>query len=331
VIMPNYNHGHYLIETLDSILGQSLKPAEVIVIDDASTDNSIEIIESVINRDPTVRLLRNESNTGPLVAVNSGLKQATSEYVYAIAADDRILPTFFEESVDLLEQYPQAGLCSSDMGCMDNHGNTTGEYRAGVVDQASFLSPPEILSALYQDPAYIIGGTTIYRRSALEEAGWFPPQLLNLADWFTERAIAFKHGACYLPKVLFVWRLAESQYSATCNKDPWKMLDVVDRAVELMESPRYREIFPPEFVEFWCHRFGGQVIDEALANLTQRQYAFMEQIGRCVESSGVLNRLLRRSLWTVSRAALSFSRSSLKRRLRPIQKKSGARLNKKSI
>lgn len=330
MIVPNYNHGHYLIETLDSILGQSLKPAEVIVIDDASTDNSIEIIESVTNRDPTVKLLRNQSNTGPLVAVNSALKEASGEYVYAIAADDKILPTLFEESVDLLERYPQAGLCSSDMGCMDQQGNSTGEYRAGVVEQASFLSPSEILTALYKDPAYIIGGTTVFRRSALEEAGRFPPQLLNLSDWFAERAIALKHGACYIPRILFVWRLAESQYSATCNKDPWKMLEVVEETVELMESPRYREIFPPEFVDFWCHRFGGQVIDEALANLTERQYAFMEQIGRCVESSGILNRLLRRSLWTMSRAALSFSRSSLKRRLRPIQKKSGARLNKKN-
>jgi glycosyltransferase involved in cell wall biosynthesis len=330
VVMSSYNYGQYIGEALEAIVGQSLRPFEVIVLDDASTDNSVEIINEFVRRDPIVKLVRHERNLGVLEVMKVGISLATGEYLYGAAADDRILPRFFEKSVSLLEQYPQAGLCSADMGCLDKDGNDIGEYRAGVVEQASFLSPPEILTALYKDPAYIIGGSTVFRRSALDEAGDFPPQLLSLCDWFIERAIALKHGACYIPEVLYLWRVAESQYSATCNRDPWGMLEVVDQAVDLMQSPRYRETFPPEFVEFWCSRFGGEVIDGALAILTERQYAFMEQIGRCVEPSGLLNRLLRRTLWTMSKASLSVSRTSLRRRLRPIQKKSGARLNQKN-
>src|SRR4051812_21669960 len=115
VVMPNYNHSHYIGEALEAILGQTFRPMEVIVVDDASTDNSVEVIEQFVRRDSAVRLLRNEQNSGPVPTVNLGLKQASGDYVYTMAADDKILPTFFEKSMNLLAQYPQAGLCSADM------------------------------------------------------------------------------------------------------------------------------------------------------------------------------------------------------------------------
>ena len=326
VILPNYNHAHYVAGALESIRCQSFQPLEVIVVDDCSTDNSVEVIEQLMERYPRIRLLRNDQNMGAMRTVNSRLKEANGDFVYFMAADDRILPGFFEKSMRLLEQYPEAGLCSTDIGHMNGQGNIVGEYRAGVVDQASFLSPAEILQGLYKDPAYIVGGSTIFRRDAFDEEGEFPPQLLSLCDWFTERAIALKHGACYIPEVLYLWRITESQYSATCYKNPWEMLKVVDQAVELMQSPRYGDTFPPEFVDYWVNRFGSQVIDEALARLSGLQYVFTDQLARCLKPSGLVNRLLQRTLWSVTRSAVSFSRSSLRRRLSAIQKKCRARL-----
>ncbi|MEE9605051.1 MAG: glycosyltransferase family 2 protein [Candidatus Scalindua sp.] len=66
VVMPNYNYSQHVGETLEAILDQSFRPLEVIVVDDGSTDNSIEIIESISKRDPIVRLLKNEQNMGCL-------------------------------------------------------------------------------------------------------------------------------------------------------------------------------------------------------------------------------------------------------------------------
>lgn len=325
--MSSYNYGSYIGDALEAILSQSFRPLEVIVVDDASTDNSVEIINEFARRDPIVKLVRNEQNMGVHYVGQLGINLATGEYLYGAAADDRILPGFFEKSMKLLAQYPEAGLCSTDMGHLDGQGNFIGEYRAGVVDRAAFLAPSEILTALYKDPAYIVGGSTVFRRSALDEAGEFPPQLRSLCDWFTERAIALKHGGCYIPEVLYLWRITESQYSATCYKNPWEMLKVVDQAVELMQSPRYSDTFPPDFVDYWVGRFGPQVIDEALARLSGLQYVFTDQLARCLKPSGLVSRLLQRTLWSVTKRAVSFSRSSLRRRLGAIQKKSRARLD----
>src|ERR1044071_8971404 len=96
VLMPNFNHGRFLPEALDAILGQSYQPFEVIVIDDASTDNSVEILERFAARHSCIRLVRNEQNMGVMHNVNHLLNLASGDYLLFAAADDVILPGFFE-------------------------------------------------------------------------------------------------------------------------------------------------------------------------------------------------------------------------------------------
>lgn len=325
VIIPNYNHAHYIIETLESVLSQSLTPAEVIIVDDASTDNSIEVIEGFIAREPTIKLLRNEVNVGPIVTVNRTLTHVTSEYVYSMAADDRILPAFFEESISLLDQYPQAGLCSADMAFIDERGNQTGEYRSASIAKAAFLTPAEVLGQLYREPNYIIGGTTIFRRSALDEVGGFPPQLLSLCDWFTERAIGLKHGACYIPEALFLWRQTGNNYSSATFNDVPKMLEVVVQAIKLMRSPPYRELFPPAFINFWHAWFVAQIKSSMIGRLEQQQGAFLEELQRCVAWSTTADRLFFGLIHRLARAQMLLTKTYIehtcfRRHMREVQR-----------
>ena len=94
VVMSNYNHSHYIQEALQAILSQSFSPLEVIVIDDGSTDNSVQIIERIAKKNPTVKFYRNVENEGVWHSSNKGAKIATGEYIYFCAADDRVCPGF---------------------------------------------------------------------------------------------------------------------------------------------------------------------------------------------------------------------------------------------
>src|SRR5437868_7050033 len=114
VIMPNYNHGHFLPEALDAILSQSWPADEVLIVDDASTDDSVEVIEGFARKHASVRLLRNERNMGAVYSGRRVFDAATGDYLYPSAADDRVQPGFFAKSMELLAQHPQAGLCCSD-------------------------------------------------------------------------------------------------------------------------------------------------------------------------------------------------------------------------
>ena len=81
VVMCNYNHGHFIQEALQAILNQSFSPLEVIVIDDGSTDNSVHVIESIAEKNPSVKFYRNVKNEGVWYSSNRGAKIATGEYI----------------------------------------------------------------------------------------------------------------------------------------------------------------------------------------------------------------------------------------------------------
>ena len=101
VIMPNYNYANYIGEALNAILTQSFRPTEIIIVDDGSTDNSVAIIKEYMKNYSNIRLIQNEKNMGINYSNTLGLKKATGEYIYGCASDDRILPGFFEKSMEL--------------------------------------------------------------------------------------------------------------------------------------------------------------------------------------------------------------------------------------
>src|SRR5258706_6562512 len=114
LVMPNYNHARFLPTALDAVFAQTRPFDEVLVLDDASTDDSLRIIESYAPQYPALRVLRNERNQGVARSVNRLLKEVRSDYVVAAAADDCLRPQFLEKSMAALERHPEAGLCFSE-------------------------------------------------------------------------------------------------------------------------------------------------------------------------------------------------------------------------
>src|SRR5437660_982296 len=106
VVMANYNHCHYIGDALHGIMRQSFKPHEVIVVDDASTDDSVSVITRIAKDNPSVRLFRNNENRGPIASINHGIQHASGEYLYLAGADDKVLPELFGKSMELLAQHP---------------------------------------------------------------------------------------------------------------------------------------------------------------------------------------------------------------------------------
>ena len=96
VIIPIYNASDYLRPALDSVLDQTLSEIEVICVDDGSTDRSLEILKEYLERDGRIRIIT-ETNAGPALARNNGIKRARGEYLAFVDADDFLEPTFLEK------------------------------------------------------------------------------------------------------------------------------------------------------------------------------------------------------------------------------------------
>ena len=248
IIMPNYNHGKFIGTAIKAIVEQSRLPDELIIIDDASTDNSVEIIRSYAEKYDFIKFSQNEENMGAVRTLHKLLKLVETDYLCGAAADDKLLPGFIEKSMNLLEQYPSAGLCSSLFEFIDENGDSKGVNNiAKFTNKAAFFSPDECLDLLrnYESWLSVSGTTAIYSKTALEEMGGFSEELGPYVDAFVRRAIALKYGVCFIPELLGTWRRMERGYSATASSDIAKSVIVIEHADMLMKT-KFKDYFLEE-------------------------------------------------------------------------------------
>lgn len=111
VLMSVHNGEKYLKEAIESILNQTFKDFEFLIVNDGSTDSSKEIIFSY--NDPRIVYVENETNIGLTKSLNKGLKLAKGEYIARMDADDISLPERLEEQVEFMDQHPDIGICGA--------------------------------------------------------------------------------------------------------------------------------------------------------------------------------------------------------------------------
>jgi glycosyltransferase involved in cell wall biosynthesis len=167
IIIPNFNHGHFLPVAVNAIMKQSAQPLEVIIIDDGSTDDSVEIIEGLVRQHPVIKFYRNEKNQGVLFTVNRGIDLAQGEYVFLSGADDEILPDFLEKSLQILAQHPQAGLSCTIGDWREEATGLNWHMGVGMADIPSYLSPQRMVELERKGRLFIPGHTTILKRASL--------------------------------------------------------------------------------------------------------------------------------------------------------------------
>lgn len=118
VLLPNYNNAPFLKESIDSILNQTFKDFELLIVDDGSTDNSIDIINSFT--DKRIRLIQKKVNSGIVDTLNIGLDAIDSKYMVRMDGDDISMPERLEKLVSFLEKNKLVGVCSSALKVFGN-------------------------------------------------------------------------------------------------------------------------------------------------------------------------------------------------------------------
>jgi glycosyltransferase involved in cell wall biosynthesis len=111
ILLPNYNNARFLKEAIDSILLQTFQDFELLIVDDCSTDNGVEIIQSY--SDKRIKLIRKDTNSGIVDTLNIGLDQIDSKYMARMDGDDISYPQRCEKIIRFLENNPLVGVCSS--------------------------------------------------------------------------------------------------------------------------------------------------------------------------------------------------------------------------
>lgn len=124
VVIPTYNYGHFISGAIDSILGQSFLPEEIIVIDDGSTDNTAEIISQYLSKENSVNIVYfKKQNSGPASARNEGIARVQAEFTLLLDADDKLLPKAFENLIQPILHNQAIDLVVGAYVLIDSRGN----------------------------------------------------------------------------------------------------------------------------------------------------------------------------------------------------------------
>lgn len=244
VVVPCHNDGRYLPLLVKRLFEQSHKPEEVLVIDDASTDDTAQIIAALSAENPRVKVHRNPQNLGVIRSINKGVDLATSQFIYMTGCDDFPLEGLFEKSIALLDKYPEAPVCFSnpcsweeDLLFVNEHLPVTLQGKYG------YLTPSETSTALSSMP-FVHPHSGLIRRADLLEIGVYDPALEASADWFAWLTLMFRKGCCYIPEPLSLWRVRRNSYLATAFEDKNRKKAIVERAFEKILSTEMADIYP---------------------------------------------------------------------------------------
>jgi glycosyltransferase involved in cell wall biosynthesis len=210
IILPNYNNGALIERALLALLNQTPPAQEIIVVDDGSTDNSVQVIEALRHLHPSIRLIRNQANHGIIASVKTALKCATGEFLLFAAADDFVLPGLFGRALAALRTCPDAAFFSAGVALLDTHDRVIGLRPVTVPRRGSgYVSPADVRRIIRSSDFWVLGTATVYRHRPLASIGYFDAHLGSLGDVLANRLLAFNHGFYFDPEVL-----------AAYNKDP---------------------------------------------------------------------------------------------------------------
>lgn len=231
VIIPAYNPGALLRRALDSVLAQTWRAVEVLVVDDGSTDNTAALCAEYAGR---IRYLK-QPNRGVSVARNNGLQASRGDYVAFLDADNQWLPGFLESLMGHLVRHPEAGAATSAWLAIRAGGS---EQIEPDPTRFRFDRVVDFLEACQLGPIFARPDSALFRKQALRQVGGFCPWLRHNED--TEFLVRFSLCSLWYvssqPLSYHYTNVATSVTFGRCH---------ADRIAEGVRSPRLARRWPP--------------------------------------------------------------------------------------
>jgi len=226
VLMPVYNAEKYLREAIDSILNQTFRDYEFLIIDDGSTDESNSIIKSY--KDERIRLIENGQNIKLIATLNKGIDLARGKYIARMDADDISLPERLQRLVDFMEANSDTGLCGSFLNVMGSNNDRVVKFRT---------THEEITFRLFFTNC-LAHPTIMLRKSVLTDNNLHYPGSLHAEDYSMWVKMSRLTRLAVIPEVLLTYRVHDSNISEINKNWQHKISESIrhDQILELIEE-----------------------------------------------------------------------------------------------
>lgn len=281
IVIPNYNYGHFIRQTMESAVHQTYPNVEIIVVDDGSTDNSVAIIQEYENQYENVTLYRNEKNLGVVGNHNKAVSLSKGTYICVLSSDDYLDIHFVEECVKKFKEHPSAGMVVSAMHMVDDKGVVT--------DPANYYGSSFICKGIYQCKVFLMSNTfvpsqVLFKRECIEnpDVGGafndFADTSIDTELWYR---ICLHYDFLYFNKRLCYYRSYIGSYSKSYDnlKGAMQYYLLRQRFLQLAKGNDYLQSFGEEAIRrtpLFCVRSIRQLVthgEEDVKNFaTARRY-----------------------------------------------------------
>lgn len=203
IIMPNYNNGQYLAEAIESVQNQTYTNWELVIVDDGSKDNSVDVIQKYAAGDQRIRLLVNATNKGVSASRNEGLKVGKGDFICFLDSDDIFLPNKLADQVACLLQNSSLDLVYANQLVGDEKLNVIdkNEYFVPSIELREFMSIRNLFSPI----------SVMLRRELVEKVGGFDTRLIGGEDWDYWIRCSEKTAFYHIQKTVAMYRQHATQ------------------------------------------------------------------------------------------------------------------------
>jgi glycosyltransferase involved in cell wall biosynthesis len=226
VIVPAYNVENTIVETIHSIQAQTFSDFELIVINDGSTDNTVEVVSQI--QEPRLKIFSYE-NGGLPVARNRGIQRATGEFITFIDADDLWKPDKLERQLNALREHPEAGVAYSWTAFIDENSNFLFAWKPLYFEGDVY---PQLLVRNFISS----GSNIMVRRQFIEAAGEFDPSLKSVEDWDYYLRLAALCPFALVPDYQILYRRSSQSMTSKVEVMEQANLIVIERAFQSAPS-----------------------------------------------------------------------------------------------
>ena len=196
VVMSVFNGGTFLAPAMESVLGQTFRDFEFIVVDDGSTDDSASVLEGF--HDPRIKVIRQE-NRGIAAALNRAIGVAQGEYIARQDADDISLPNRFAAQVRFLAEHPEVAVLGTAALLVDSRGRPFSRF-------ATYVQHERLVKELKRGFCPLMHGSVMLRRQAILEAGCYDPRFERIQDVELWLRMSDRHRLANLREILYLLR-----------------------------------------------------------------------------------------------------------------------------
>jgi len=182
VIIPNYQYARYLPACIGSVLSQGVENLRVLVIDNASTDDSLEVARALAATDARIRIIAHPVNVGAIASFNEGIDEAQADYFTILCADDMLTPGSLKRAISILEENPAASVAQG-RGHIVSAGNAVPDELPAAGPAAWTVVPgPAFIENICRQPRQGFVDFTVVRTAVQKRAGHYRKDLPFTCD-----------------------------------------------------------------------------------------------------------------------------------------------------